>query len=446
MQFQGRSKFAQSIVTGCHILALTLFIATSLPTASAQDAWQSRTPGTNFPPVRGANLGQGTSTWTPNTQTNQQAGSNYVPVAQLPSSPAASPTAPFPQTTAAPQAHVARVESGAETLPRTAGQVWRTYDISPFTRRFSPEEKPQQEIIDWILRDTGTDLWFGDPLGILSADYDRLHVYHTPAVQALIHSMVDRFVDPRSQSHVLTFRMVQVSSPAWRAQFIPLGQMAAVDVRSEGVQGWLMSKEAASVLIGELRRRPDFTELQGQNLYLPSGRTEVLTRTQPIDYLAGLAVGQSGYLENIRRTVNEGFSLEMSALKDFDQTHMEAVVKCNINQIEKLVDVPLQLRAANGGTQTVTIQVPQLVTWRLHERFKWPLNQVLVLSCGVVATPVGDRRQTLLPALATRSERADALLFLEVMPTNESTILPGNGASGAVPSAARPGVMTYGRY
>ena len=56
--------------------------------------------------------------------------------------------------------HIAKVTSGIAELPRTAGQVWRAYDISPFTKRFPAESRPQQEIIDWILRETGTDLWF----------------------------------------------------------------------------------------------------------------------------------------------------------------------------------------------------------------------------------------------------------------------------------------------
>ena len=43
-----------------------------------------------------------------------------------------------------------------------------------------------------------------------------------------------------------------------------------------------------------------------------------------------------------------------------------------------------------GGLQRVEIQVPQIVSWRLHERFRWPTNQVLLLSCGVVATPPSE--------------------------------------------------------
>ena len=65
--------------------------------------------------------------------------------------------------------------------------------------------------------------------------------------------------------------------------------------------------------------------------------------------------------------------------------------------------------------QTVQVQVPQMVTWRLHERFRWPTEEVLVLSCGVVATPTSERSTMLgIPnLLATNPGRADALLFIE---------------------------------
>ncbi|HAN96842.1 MAG TPA: hypothetical protein DCQ98_05145 [Planctomycetaceae bacterium] len=342
-------------------------------------------------------------------------------------------------------ARIARTTPGAEVLPRTAGQVWRNYDISPFTRQFAPEDRPQQEIVDWILRETGTDLWFNEPLGILSASYDTLQVYQTPAVHAVIHEMVDRFVDPQSRSHVLTFQLVLVGSPAWRARAVNL--LTPVDVRSDGVQGWVLSKENWAILLADLRSRSDFRELQGPNLTLPSGRTEVLTQTRPVDYLSwlqppGLA---GGYANPSNRSIPEGFSLEMSALRTLDGNHMEAVVKALINQVEKLQPVPIMLQGIGGQNQTVNIQVPQMVTWRLHERFKWPVDQVLLLSCGVIATPQQQpARGPVMSILGGDGSRADALLILEVKPVNESAALPV-GRPG-VPSATRPGVNNGGRY
>ena len=55
-------------------------------------------------------------------------------------------------------------------LDQTGGQVWREYDIRSFTSRLSGQEKPEQAVIDWILRETGTSTWFGEPMGLLSAN------------------------------------------------------------------------------------------------------------------------------------------------------------------------------------------------------------------------------------------------------------------------------------
>ena len=55
-----------------------------------------------------------------------------------------------------------KVTSGLKELPNGAGQVWRDYDLTPYTSRVTTTAKPEQAIIDWILRETGTDVWFGE--------------------------------------------------------------------------------------------------------------------------------------------------------------------------------------------------------------------------------------------------------------------------------------------
>ncbi len=77
----------------------------------------------------------------------------------------------------------------------------------------------------------------------------------------------------------------------------------------------------------------------------------------------------------------------------------------------------LDLPLPNNQVHRTKIEVPQLVSWRLHERFRWPKDRVLVLSCGVVASP--DRPQSSVPLLTLESitgqsaGRADALLFVQ---------------------------------
>jgi len=90
----------------------------------------------------------------------------------------------------------------------------------------------------------------------------------------------------------------------------------------------------------------------------------------------------------------------------------------------------------------VEVQVPQLVSWRLHERFRWPTDQVLLLSCGVVATPAAEPRTLgFSRLLGTNPGRADALLFIESNGKASQVRL------GAERTANRNGDANYrGRY
>jgi len=88
---------------------------------------------------------------------------------------------------------IAKVTKGPGTLPNDAGQEWREYDISPYTARVTSTNRPEQAIVDWILRETGYEAWHSEPLGMLSANHRVLRVYHTPEMHAVVSEMVDRF-------------------------------------------------------------------------------------------------------------------------------------------------------------------------------------------------------------------------------------------------------------
>ena len=76
---------------------------------------------------------------------------------------------PDPPPPTCPRRPIARVTSGSGSLPNQHGQIWREYDISPYTARVTTTKRPEQAIVDWILRETGYEVWHREPLGILSA-------------------------------------------------------------------------------------------------------------------------------------------------------------------------------------------------------------------------------------------------------------------------------------
>jgi hypothetical protein len=309
-----------------------------------------------------------------------------------------------------------RINRGPGTLPNDYGQVWREYDISPYTAR-TDQPKVEQTIVDWVLRETGTELWFSEPLGILCADRRSLRVYHTPEVQRVVEDVVARFVEIPPDSNALGLRVVTISTPNWRARALPL--MKPVDVQSPGVDAWLLTRENASLLLADLQRRADFREIGSPNLQVQHAQTQLLTRTRPRQYARTLRLRSDIYpgYEIVPGQLDEGYTLQVSPLMSLDGSTVDAVIKCSVDQVEKMVPVSVDV-PAGGQTQRAQLQVPQLVSWRLHERFRWPADQVLLLSCGLVASPTPDAAAAAAPLglsmpMFGGSPRSDALLFVD---------------------------------
>lgn len=311
---------------------------------------------------------------------------------------------------------ITRVSKGISELPNSAGQIWREYDISPYTYNVKGSNRPQQAVLDWVLKETGYDLWFNEPLGILNATRDKLRVYHTPAVQAEVKKIVDRFVYNRGRHETIGLRLITISNPSWRQTAYT--RLQPFDVKAQGIEGWMISKENAAILINELGRRADFQLHSGGDLSMHDGQTYNLSSKRPVSFVRSLRwVNHNGFpqIEPMATQLDEGFSLDLSWLGSLDGKTCEAIIKCDVSQIEKLQRVNVNIPTSTGQNQTVELQIPQMVSWNVNERFRWPSDQVLLLSCGVVATP-GPKTNGIIDlqqVLNGSRRRADALLFVE---------------------------------
>lgn len=341
----------------------------------------------------------------------------------------------------------ATVTKGDATLPNKHGQVWREYDIRPYTLRVASTARPEQAIVDWILRETGYEAWHAEPFGILSADREKLIVYHTPEMHAIVADIADRFVNSSANAHAFTLRVATVRNPNWRAKALSI--MTPIPVQSPGVQGWLLAKENARLLVAELGRRTDYREYNSSQQLVSNGQSIVLTTMRPRSYIRGAIATQAAWpgFQPDMGTIEEGFSLEFSPLLSLDLTAADAVVKLRLNQVEKMLPVKLDLPTAVAPNQRVDIEVPQLTMSNLHERFRWPSDKVLLLSMGVVATPgpskdnpITDAVTGAVPLLKT-PPRADALLFVE-----SAGIAPPTGQPPTARAAALPQQSFQGRY
>jgi hypothetical protein len=372
----------------------------SLPPATTQDpAISGAVPSQGNAPARTSQLtdeGAGTS-WQPSAAPQADQATNQVPAAPP-----------------GPPAEITRVSKTFESLPSGAGQVWREYDILPYTSQVTGSDHPERAVVDWILRETGQDLWFHEPFGFLSASRDKLIVYHTPEIHNQVLPLVDRLNSARGQPQLVELGLYTVSNPNWRATALPA--MQPVQLASPGVEAWLVSKENAARIIHQLSARADFRNQASGRAILHDGQQFTLARRNPDQFIRTIqwTPGQGPGYQPVLTQFDEGFDIAVSTLTSLDGKTIEAAIRCNVDQIEKKTNVAVPVTDASGLTQRINLQIPQIVSWRLEERVRWPVDQVLVLSCGVVTVPRGEAvNRPLGGLLDSMSSRADALLFLD---------------------------------
>ncbi|MGC3971986.1 MAG: hypothetical protein QM775_32985 [Pirellulales bacterium] len=317
----------------------------------------------------------------------------------------------------APRAPIAKVTSGTGTLPNKDGQVWREYDISPYSARVTTTNRPEQALVDWILRETGYEVWHSNVVSILSADARSLRVYHTPEIQAIVGEVVDRFLNAQGQSQTVNVRVVSVASPNWRTRAQPA--LRAVPVQTQGISAWLMAREDASLLLTEMRKRSDFREHGSPQLFIQSGQSAVVSLMRPRPYTSDIVMRNDAWpgYEARSSQFDEGFSVEISPLASLDGRTIDAVIKVNIDQLEKLQSLAVEVPSTVAPRQRTDIQVPQVSEFRLHDKFRWPADAVILISLGVVPIPsAADAAATgfRMPAMLSGGpERGEVLLFID---------------------------------
>ncbi|MBU4399631.1 MAG: hypothetical protein KKE86_09895, partial [Planctomycetes bacterium] len=319
---------------------------------------------------------------------------------------------------------------GNKVLPNDAGQVWREYDISTYTARVTSTNRPEQAIVDWILRETGYEKWHTEPLGILSAGSRALRVYHTPETQKLIADVVDRFTSSEAAAYSFSMRVATLDSPGWRT--IAQRLMQPIPVRTPGINAWVLAKEDAAILLGELRRRRDYREHSSPYLIVGNGQSTLVSAMRGRPYVRGV-VARADVAAGFEPTpgqIDEGFALDFSPLISADHRMIDAAIRCDINQIEKIIPVMVDVPTQTSPRQRAKIEVPQVTQYRFHERFRWPVDRVLLVGMGMVPLPIPVDGAPLLPGvplpIGNAPARADLLVFVEC----KGQVAPAANSSG----------------
>ena len=291
-------------------------------------------------------------------------------------------------------------------LPADDGQVWKTYDISPFVALAGPGS--QRHVVDWVLQETGSPQWHGDTVASLSADASTLRCFHRPDIQARVEEIAARFVGDAATPHRFSVRVLGVGSPAWRNDVRPI--LRPIPAATPGVQAWIASREEAAVMVARLRARSDCVELPTGAVLAANGIPAVLTGGRKQSYVQDItSVGQAW--QPVASSCDEGMSIDVHPLISRDGTAVEAVIRCRIDQIERMAPVGMTPPAADG--RRVPIEVPQMSAVRNGERFRWPATSTLLIGLGLVPWPVPGQNKAGSPALFSDAKRTDVVVVVE---------------------------------
>jgi hypothetical protein len=237
--------------------------------------------------------------------------------------------------------------------------------------------------------------------------------------------------------------VITIDDPGWRAR----GQrfLRPVQTQTPGVHAWLLEKEGAAILLADLRRRADFREHNSPQLLVNNGQFTAISAHRGRSYVRSLIPHPELYLgyQPESAVIDEGFTLEFSPLLSVDATTIDATIKCDIDQVERLLPVTIEAPSVTAPRQRGKVEVPQIAQFRFHERFRWPASQVLLVEMGVVADPVPGEAKPLVPGLplplnSSAPPRADLLVLVE----NRGKAGPANGALGAS-RAFQPEPLSY---
>ncbi len=314
----------------------------------------------------------------------------------------------------------AQIRQGGAVLPNDHGQVWCEYDITPYTKALGnvPGSFPEQTVVDWVLRQTGTQAWHSDPFGILNATTETLYVYHTPEMQQIVAEIVDRFLNPQARSDAYSLRIISVNGPNWLSQ--GHAYLKPIRIDTPGVSGWLLEKEDQNRLLSELTRRSDYKELSAPQFTIGSGRKHVVTSSIPKNYTRDAQSNDGVWPGYGTQTdvINEGYTMSFVPLSGVDGVSADLMIECEVLQVEKMTPVVLTVPSKIAPRQRVSIESPQTCGFRLDEQIRWPKDKVLVLDLGTIPMPSAAQSTSLIPELTRRlsggtANRGNVLLFFE---------------------------------
>ena len=263
------------------------------------------------------------------------------------------------------------------------GQQWRTYDISRYTKLAHSQSAPQNAIVEWIFRRTGTAPWHGDKIAVLSASATKIRAYNSAKVLEQVGEVIERFTNATNDVLSIRVRFVAATDARWR--YAVYSRLTPVSSGPQGQQIWTMKLEDSAFVMAQMQVQQGFKLLTDQKVEMVNGQTLTIKTTETRGFTGGMqrenTVGL-GYQPKAEQ-LEEGVVLRLSPLLTFDGDTLDAAVELTANTVRSFhrtrVIAPREI-----GPAEITLDVPEVTESRLNQTVKaWPLGQTLLISAGI---------------------------------------------------------------
>jgi hypothetical protein len=275
-------------------------------------------------------------------------------------------------------------EGAPDDLPTDPGQAFRTFDISKYTGLPHDSSSPQDAMIEWIFRRTGSSAWHGEKIAVLCASHSQLRAYHAPKILRQVEEVVERFTNAQP-TNVLKLRTRFVAATDTRWRYAVAARLVPIASGPQGQQVWSLDAEEAAMVRTQMQVYQGFKLLLDQERKIINGQTISIAREMDVDYISGpqrdSAVGL-GFQPGTAK-LKEGVFLRASPLLTYEGDALDLALDLRANTVKSLVPTKIMTRREIGPTD-MSIDVPEVVESRLNQTIQnWKLGQTLVIACGI---------------------------------------------------------------
>jgi hypothetical protein len=284
-----------------------------------------------------------------------------------------------PRGAAAPPAD----DEASANLPPDAGQSWRTFDISRYTGLGHAVSNPQEGIVEWIFRRTGTAVWHGDKIAVLSAGKSQIRAYHNPRILKTVSEVVRLFTDSTADVLSIRVRFIAASDTKWR--YLVFSRLQPIGGGPHGQQIWTLKSEEAAQILAQLQIYQGFKPLLDERFKLINGQTLKVHTFDTVDYVSGFQRDRAASLgvQQAAGQLEEGIDLRLSPLLEVDGDTVEAAIDLKVTTVKLLHHTRILTRREVGSGE-LSVDVPEVMGTRLNQTVKnWPLGQTLLISAGI---------------------------------------------------------------